>query len=229
MSQPRSAQVRQAVRAIRDFHAVGRGLPPKGKFKDSYGEGVVATEAAAKGINEDTIRKARAFADPVAGYSAAELNELCDLIEVVQTGQTEKGMGVFRPTHVIRLLSVSPKSRRKELQERAIRQGWSTARLEAEIARRYGTRRAGGRKPARARTLDDWLAQTEKLCETWRRWDAALEKTDTSGRVGQSEVPADVFQALRAATAKVGSLQNVLTEELASRAPGRRTRIGAKT
>src|SRR6185436_18409035 len=96
-------------------------------------------------VNPDTLRKARQFADPVEGYTAKELKELCVLIDQVQSCQDPR-LPLFTKTHVIRLLSVRSRTQRKHLQQKAVRQAWSIAQLKGEIAKRYGTRREGGRR-----------------------------------------------------------------------------------
>ena len=228
MAETRAAEVREAVRAIRALHALGRRLPPKAAPRAAYGQAVVARAAEARGTNEDTIRKARAFADPVAGYTPAELDELCGLVEAVQPGHG-KGQWVFRPSHVIRMLTVRPKGRRKALQVRAVNGGWSTARLEAEIAKAFGTRREGGRKPVRAETVEDWLVHTERLCETWRRWTARLDAVpgpDDESCVRRASLPPKLRESVRRATAEVRRLHELVAAELGRRVPTRAARPG---
>src|SRR5438105_3722029 len=129
MANSRAAKVKAAVEKIREFYALGQEIPPKLAHKQTYDQGVIKAEAQRRHINEDTIRKARQFADSVEGYSPEELEELCSLIEGVQPGQDE-GKAIFGKTHLIRLLSVRPKRRRAVLQRLAIKKGWSSAELE---------------------------------------------------------------------------------------------------
>ena len=89
------------------------------------------------------------------------------VITEVQPDQDD-GYAVFTRTHVIRLLSVEALPCASSAS--AIRGGWSTAELEAQIAARYGTRRDGGRKRRFPGDALGLLAQLERLCETWRRW-----------------------------------------------------------
>jgi len=222
MAVSRSAQVRRAVRAIRKFHRLGRRVPPKVPQKEAYGEGVIARLAKRRRTNEDTIRKARAFADPATGYTPLELEELCGLIEAAQLGQDQK-LPVFRPSHLIRLLSVHPKGLRKTLQRRAITDAWSTSRLEAEIAKRFGTRREGGRKQAPAKTLEDWLTHTEKLCESWRRWDARLDEVPgphDESWVQRRDLPPHLREPVRRAADQVRRLHELVAAGLSERVPG---------
>ena len=52
--------------------------------------------------------------------------------------------------------------------------GWSNSRLEAEIAREFGPRRAGGRRRKVPADKADVLVQLEQMCTTWARWRASL-------------------------------------------------------
>lgn len=231
MTVSRPALVREAVRAIRKFHALGRRLPKKPAHAGTYGKKVMEAAAGRTGVNPDTLRKARVFADPAAGYSRAELDALCRLIGSVQPGQGETEAGkrkrwVFRPTHVIRLLGV-PKGLRAGLQTRAVRGGWSTARLEAEIARLFGPRSRGGRKPAEAPTVDDWLAQAERLCETWRRWAGRLASGER-GQIARAALPAGLQAPFREATTRILTLHRAVLAELGRRNPARQPRGGVE-
>jgi hypothetical protein len=230
VSQSRSSAVVAAVKAIKDFHAIGEALPKKASHREVYDKGVIESAAAKLGINPDTVRKARQFADPAAGYSRAELNALCQLITKIQPGQDER-YAVFGRTHVIRLLSVQ-KRWRTGLQATAIREGWSLAELQGQIAARYGNRRDGGRKrrvPTDALAL---TAQIEKLCENWRRWFslAAPTKEATSDEAaGGRHVPLDglppaLAEHIRATDAAIATLHRAATDELCARKPGRSVR-----
>ena len=98
----------------------------------------------------------------------------------MQPGQDD-GLAVFGRTHVIRLLSVRPRSTRAKLQRMAVVNGWSTSRLEAEIARRFGTRRDGGRRRAIPADAVGLLTQVEGMCETWGRLVAATDRKKSGG------------------------------------------------
>jgi hypothetical protein len=223
VSQSRRAKVAAAVKSLRAFYALGRSLPRRPAHKDAYDQGTVEAEAARLGVNPDTVRKARQFADPVAGYTAAEVNDLCRLVSAVRPGQDD-GYAVFGRTHLIRLLSVK-KQYRAGLQEAAVRGGWSTAVLEAEIAARYGSRRDGGRK---RRVPDDVLGrllQAEAMCETWCRWaSVATPPKGASPPLPPGGLPAEVVRLVWVATAAVAKLQAAAVAELTARRPGRAVR-----
>lgn len=227
MSRARKAKVAAAVKAIRDFHALGRSLPRKQAHRDAYKQRTIGTEAKKRGLNPDTARKARQFADPAAGYTTAEVRALCQLIRGVQPGQGDE-CAVFGRTHLIRLLSVT-KHRRAGLQAAAVRGGWSTAELEAQIAARYGSRRDGGRRRRLPSDVLGLLAQVERLCESWRRW-VALVTPAAAGQASKAAapsldgLPADVRRRVRDADAAMAKLHVAATEELTARRPGRTVR-----
>ena len=219
MTQTRRQQVAAAVKAIRAFHALGRSLPPAASPKEAYGRRLIADEAERRGVNPDTARKARQFADPVAGYTTAELNEVCRLIKAVQAEQAEGA--VFRRTHLIRVLTV-PKPDRPAFQEEAIRGGWSTAELEARIAARYGVRRDGGRRLRRPRDAADLLAQIDRLCETWRRWQGSVGEPPPASAPGGTPAPPTVTlnalpRHVRAKVRGVGAAVEELHQAVADR------------
>jgi hypothetical protein len=81
--------------------------------------------ARTDGINDDSLRKARAFARE---YDAAALDELCEL-------RRPNGL----PLHwgyIPYLLVAGSEARRKTLQRLAAKQGWTPSQLHAEIRRR---------------------------------------------------------------------------------------------
>lgn len=221
MSQSRMAKVAQAVQSIRDFHALGLSLRRKFDGKGSHGQGVIGAEAERLGINADTLRKARQFADPAEGYSPAELDALCRLVSEVQPGQ-ERG-AVFGKTHVIRIVSVE-KQFRAGLQKAAVDGAWSTGELEAQIASRYGSRRDGGRKRRAPPDALALLTQLEQLCERWRRWVSLVTPEDgaKSTRAATLEgVPDDIRALVDQAAAAIKTLHKAAACELLARKPGR--------
>jgi hypothetical protein len=220
--------VKAAVEKIREFYALGREIPPKLAHKQTYHQGVIRAEAQRRHINEDTLRKARQFADPVEGYTREELKELCDLIKRVQPEQDER-KAIFRRTHVIRLLSVRSKRRRRALQREAILGGWSTAALEAEIAKRFGTRRHGGRRRRIPPDPGDLLVQLEAMCEGWRRWQTELSREVEEGEEGHAslaDLPDTVRKEVEEAGRVLWRLHQAVVEALKDSQPGRAVRLG---
>lgn len=225
MSTGRARRVADAIRGIKDFHATGRKLPPKASHREAYNQGTIQTAGEQLGLSAEAARQARQLADPAAGYTAAELQELCTLIKDTQPDQDD-ALPVFGKTHLIRLLSV-PRPRRPVLQRAAVRGAWSTARLESEIAAKFGTRRDGGRKRQVPQDVVGLLVQLEGVCEGWRRLLAAADQPATEEKVGHAvleDLPEGVRRQARAVGRVVAALQEAVTEELAERLPKRHVR-----
>lgn len=129
MGQTRKQKVDAAIDSINAFYRLGRQIPRKAAHKDTYDQGTIEEAARKHGLNPDTARKARQFADPTVGYTPAEVRELCRRIAAVQRGQ-DNTRAIIGRTHVIRLLSV-PRRWRRGIQDAAITNGWSLAELEA--------------------------------------------------------------------------------------------------
>lgn len=234
MSATRRAKVEEAVKRIREFWSLGRGLPLQ-EHKKGYGEKVNQTTAAEIGMNHDTVGKARKFADPVDGYTFAELNELCRLIREVQPDQDEErdekpgqekkpkleNPAVFGRTHVIRLLSV-PKQSRDVLQRQAIKKGWSTSELERRISVRFGSRSTGGRQRHVPKDVLGQLAQVERMCDTWSRWVSAVERQreEQPPRATRlSDIPEHLQELVDKATAALVVLHHAVLKDMSRRRP----------
>lgn len=235
MSQSRANAVQEAIESIKQFHSIGSKIPKKTSHKDAYASGVIDAVAEKYKLNPDTARKARHFADPIAGYSAAELSKLCALVQKLQKDQDD-GKPVFGRTHVMRMLSV-PKSERESLQREAMEGAWSLAMLEEKIAERYGTRGDGGRPRRVASGGDTLLTQLDNMCESWRRWHQAVEPdehsdpsqsgTDTTEEptcAKLTDLPQNVRAHVRAALAAITTLHATVTKELARLHPDRSLR-----
>ena len=227
MSKVRRRKITAAVQAIQDFYTLGQSLPRKQTHRDAYNQGTIDAAARKHGRNADTLRKARQFADPVAGYTSEEVEELCRSLRKVQSDQADT-KSIFGRTHVIRLLSLK-RPKRRRLQEKAIREGWSTAELEAQIAVRYGSRRDGGRKRRVPDDLLGMLAQLEQLCETWRRWHAQVTPETAQQKAAIKKPAPDGFpdqvqRRMHAADTAMAKLHQAVTEELNARQPGRGVR-----
>ncbi len=223
MSKLRTKQVGDAVRGIKEFHAIGLRLPEKKPFRESYNQGAIQDAGKRVGMGTEVARQARQFADPQAGYTRDELLELCALISEVQTAQDD-GLPVFSRTHAIRMLSV-PKRRRAKLQREAIKNSWSTSRLEAEITAKFGTRRAGGRKRRVPSDAVGLLIQMEQMCESWRRLLQAVDlKEENLDHAVLTDLPHGVRRQVLVVGKALAALQEAVTDELAKQVPGRGVR-----
>jgi hypothetical protein len=216
-------QVAAAVRAVRDLYTVGRQSLAARPGRGPYGERAAEDEARRAGLHPDTLRKARAFADPVTGgYTPGELDELCRAVRVSWETFTARGAR-FGRTHVLRLLGV-PKAggRRAAVQRAMFACGWSTAELEAAIARRQrrrreaeGRRRAGGRRPGVGDDRRGLLARLGVLCESWRRLaDELTRRVAARERPSRADLAGVVGDRFDRATRAVGELQTTVGQLL---------------
>src|SRR5262249_26337378 len=132
------------VRQIKAYYERGtqslKKLPERGR----YGYGVIAAQAERLGWAETKLRKARQFANPALGYSRGRLRELLSLLREHRPVSGVCQVGV--------LVRPSWAAGRPRLQRRCILENWSTARLEAEVKARLGTKpRGGATAPSRGR------------------------------------------------------------------------------
>src|SRR5690606_35380862 len=100
---------------------------------------------------------------------------------------------------------IEDKRERGRLEHQAIAEGWSRARLENELRKRFGVRRrhaaAGraqgrtpGRPPRRPRDAGEGLAWLSRLCNQIVRWVTMLQEDDhqTAVRTTWENLPASV-------------------------------------
>jgi hypothetical protein len=173
--------VSEVIQVVRDFYRIGveslRERPKRG----GYAAGETEREARKHGMNPDTLRKARTFADPSVGYSATEVDELCESIAASWDNFVANGANIGR-THIIRLLGVQKaRGKRDSIQNLMFRRGWSTAELEGEIRRRFGRRKRGGRRADIGRNLHELIGHLDSQCEAWLRLDGQLASRQEEG------------------------------------------------
>lgn len=156
-------RVRASVRLLRQVYAEGQELRQRLAGLTARGAKVaaVAKEAKRRGLNQDYLWKAQAFANPDTGLNEAELTKLCKWIVLYRRV-------VGRP-FVSRILS-APKGERMKVAERFLREGWTLTDLEAELTRRYGHRRQGGRRPKILRDMQTVLSGLDRRCLSWSRF-----------------------------------------------------------
>lgn len=205
MPRSRAEEVREAVAEIRAFHATWSRMTTGMSVDDLKDWHLVRDLAEENGVSDSKVRQARQVAET---YDDKDVEQLCRTVERVQSRQ-EGGLPVFGPTHLIRLMGVSPKARRKALQKEAIEQAWGCRRLELEILRRLGTRGKGGRRRKIPADLHGLLAQVENLCESWRRWRAELGREpegDEEKHILLADLPVELRHLVDAASRAVGKL-----------------------
>jgi hypothetical protein len=137
----------EAIREIRAYHKKGIESLEELRGRGKRGDRDIDAQAERLGWNPTRLHKARQFAHREDGYSRKQLDELCRLLREHRT--------ILGVSHVYLLVTV-PWPEREEIQRECIEGKWSTAELQAEFKRRYGTRRKGGRRrqvPSDRRTL----------------------------------------------------------------------------
>lgn len=208
----RADEVERAILAIRKFHELGHAASPREPQEKAWGGKRKGTGDEVPVPSQPKWLKARQFAEQYP--TATELDKLLTLIHKVQSTQPE-GAPVFGLSHVYLLVTVpvsSPKSRQAIL-DLTVRKHWSTKRMEEEIRKRFGTRRAGGRKRHIAPDKQAFYADTDRMCEQWRRWTDQL-RADKAKHVRLTDLPEHVQALVNKAAAAVDELQQAVFHEL---------------
>lgn len=112
------------------------------------------------------LRKARQFAHRAEGHSRERLDALCRLLR--------EHRPIFGIAHVGLLVTVVPWPEREAIQKECIEGNWSTYELQAEIKKRYGARRQGGRRRQVPAEPGHVLFQIAEMADTWLRWYAVV-------------------------------------------------------
>jgi hypothetical protein len=201
-------EVSQAVREIRAYHDQGRQslkeLPERGK----HGAGAIDAQAEALGWNATKLRKARQFAHREGGYSRRQLDELCRLIREYRPH--------FGTAHIGLLVTVAWRER-EGLQKECVEGDWSTSELQAEIKRRFGPRRYGGRRRRVSTEPGRVLLQLDGMAYTWERWSKIVEEEGEGGASILDSLPEGVRGRIEAVSRAVARLRVLLDEELKAR------------
>jgi hypothetical protein len=169
-----SARVDEAIKRLRDAYREGRRLLRECPFGKTYGQGLIIQKAAEVGTNQDKLRKLRSFAEPEEGYTQQELQELFKLCR-----QHRRVIGF---SIVVKFLTIGEKTQRAKFQRRAIREGWSLARVEQELVKRFGRRHPGGRRPRIPHTLKGFLADLDTRAFTLLRLINEVQKASGQDR-----------------------------------------------
>lgn len=230
-SEPTPLEVRTALRRVRSFYELGCKSLKSKPGRMEYGS--MKEEASRFGLSEELLRKARQFADPDHGYTLQELNAILSQCRdlVVEGNKVGFALGT---THVIRWLSV-PNRRRARIERLTIAERWTLSRLESEIAKEFGSRRAGGRRRKIPANSLDALVQLEAICNEWRRWYESLHrdlsaegkrktKTTEKAKITPSDLPEPVRKLLPIVTKTFAELQAMVSEEIRKAKPSRLSR-----
>jgi hypothetical protein len=208
--------IKTTIAEIRAFHETGRHNLKTRSGRAQPGAGELDEHARRLDVTPHYLTRARQFADPELGYSQKELREMFAAFKRFEFA--------LRPSTVFHLLSVKPKTVRARLQLKAIKNGWTAARLHLEIMRRFGPRTVGGRRRRVVSDAAELLTQLESECEKWGRWHAALNQAGPDGKVTLQSLPPNVRQRMSSTSRSIAALHDEVESELAKERPRRKTR-----
>ena len=217
MPQAMNSAISHVIDEIKRFHRLGaksrHARPEAGK----YGTAAIKAESERHALNPDTMRKARAFADPDTGYDRDDLALLLAAVRASAARFRERGRA-FGRSHLIRLLSVpKARGRRRKLQAKLFANAWSVAELDTAIKARFGTRRQGGRRRRIEGDLPGLLAQIDGLCEGWMRMMAELERRmEEDGALSTLDLPERVRGCVGRVTKPLAATRDSIAEHLKS-------------
>lgn len=211
-----SSEVEIAIKKVRQFHDIGHRSLKDLPDNRGYGSSLAKVEAAKVGMNEDTLRKARQFAELYSDDDLAELAALC-----------RQHACVLGTSFIILLVRVPDREQRRRLQRKVTSKHWTASRLEQAITSRYGPRRAGGRRPAIPRDAAELLAQVESMCDAWVRWHSALtdEPHDNRKKPASALLPSKLLKQLNGAVEQLREIQGAAGRQLRLKHPWRRPKI----
>lgn len=161
-------EVEAAIRRILKYHRLGLKNLKDIPTPVTFAKGAIDSRARQLQVNPTSLRKARQFAHPKKGYSQKQLDHLFRLLR--------KHRPQFGTTHIGILVTV-PWTERRELQRTCIRENWSKSELEAEILKRLGPRRFGGRRRHLPDDPGRLLVQLQEMIESWMRWSKLADPT----------------------------------------------------
>ena len=195
--------VKRALQRLRDFYQHGLAIieAAEGKGRRQLDpKDVVKTFARERGMYPDYYWQARKFAET---YTEEQFEELCSL-------RRPDGKPLS-PSHVRYLLLVRDKRRRKGLQSRAIKEGWSASRLYDEIRQIQVASSPAGLPFKSPASVDEAVIQIANQTDRWLRWLGVLEPTeeeDAERDVTLDDLPGAVRKELKAASRSIRKLHN---------------------
>jgi hypothetical protein len=208
--------VKRALKRLRDFYQDGLRVTEdaKGNTKRQLDpKDVVKTCARERGMDPDDYWQTRKFAET---YPEEQFEELCS--------QRRPDGKPLSPSHVRFLLLVRDKRRRKGLQSRAIKEGWSASRRYEEIRQIQVASSPAGPPFREPGSVDEAVVQIAKQTGRWLRWLSVLEPTeeeDTERDVILDDLPGTVCKELKAASRSIRKLHDAALKELGQDVEGR--------
>ncbi len=154
-----TSRVEKAIKKIEDRYVIGQAILKA--CGPTSPHGLIAELADQYDINRDSAQKLRSMASKETGYTKRELNQWFKLFR-----EEEYALSI---SHFVRLLSIPKGRERDRLTREALKQRWSSHRLQAEILARQGRRREGGRKPM-VITGEVFEGELERTMWSWDRW-----------------------------------------------------------
>jgi len=154
-----TSRVEKAIKKIEDRYVIGQAILKA--CGPTSPHGLIAELADQYDINRDSAQKLRSMASKETGYTKRELNQWFKLFR-----EEEYALSI---SHFVRLLSIPKGRERDRLTREALKQRWSSHRLQTEILARQGRRREGGRKPM-VITGKVFEGELERTLWSWDRW-----------------------------------------------------------
>ncbi len=200
-------QIEQAITTIESKYKIGKLILEQCGPQSLRGEIVRLAEKYK--LNRDMAQKLRAMAMRGTGYTNKELDGwYC---------RFRKAEFALTISHFIKLVSV-PKGRvRDDLTRQAIKNRWSSHRLQSEIVKRLGRRQTGGRKPVvvigehfedeLSRTLWSWNRRLKSHLEAIE----AIRKTNLSAQAAHLPVSDELVKEMKSLQKKINKLHDSLT------------------
>ena len=146
---------------LRAYYLRGRQIEEYAKKAKKPKQGKVSSKELMQlfGVSAQQLAKTRAFA---RCYTETELDELCD----TRNPDTESPL---HWAHVIQLLVLKDKRKRRKLQKDAARHGWGVRTLQHEVRKARGKDAESGGRPHKYSTKDATVADIQ-------RWGAEVQR-----------------------------------------------------
>ena len=154
-------------------------------------------------------------------YSLGVSVEFATMSEFKELSTLNRSEGTpLGPRHVIGLLRIKNKRKRKQFQRKAVRESWSTRRIAGEVSKLLGAAGSGGRQAKAPADVDDAMAQIITMSNRWSRWFEGFtpkkrqEKGLEKSRIEVDDLPDSVGKLVKSVTGQIQKLKKAVEEEL---------------
>jgi hypothetical protein len=186
---------------IERFYKLGQRS--RTKYPERMAYGCTDEEAGCLGVSRNKLRLARRFC---LLYNEEDLQKLLHMCR--------QHRGTFSVSHVMVLLGVPDRKTRAALQERAIADHWSYARMATQVKVLLGSRRSVGGRPRREmRDMDEASVEMQKASVNWLRTLNLLNNATPPPRRA-------LINKLDAVAGPMRRLEDYLVKQLRRRAAG---------